>query len=325
VKIAKNIKLYPPSEKLDLGNEVDNHPPIYEGIEAIIIKDAYVGCYGYVTKNFKNIEHFVSPRHRNSIGLKSILSNYFIKKKIKVDTPIISIAHGWYDSYYHFTLECLVKVFLLRKHLPESTIIFPKNVSKYHLEWFQLLDVKNILFLNENEVAQSHQVISCNFPEKDLNHHSQITPDFRNWIIDKINNKGLLIQPSYNNKIFINRPNARHRKLMNESEVIKQLQEFGFNIIELEKLSVLEQINLFYHSKVVLGIHGAGLTNCLFMKKDSKVIDFIHEKFIQHCFLKLSKILELDYSQVKCKGNDNFENPGICDIEIEVANITELL
>lgn len=323
--VLKKIELYPAAALVDLGNLSDNDPPISEAIEAVFIDNAMVGCYGYVTKGFKNIEHIVSPRHRNTIGYKSILSNYITKKKIKVDVPIISIAHGWYDNYYHFTLECLVKVFLLREYIPNAMIVFPKKISQFHKEWFDLLDIKNIIFINENEVVSSPQVISCNFPNRDLNHHHLITADFRNWILEKVKSKGLLKDLGYSKKIFINRSKAKHRRLLNSEEAIPIMENKGYDIIDLEGFSIVDQINLFYHSDCISGIHGASFTNCVFMRKNTQVFDFMHEKFNQLCFLKLAKVLDLNYSGIKCEGNNSHELPGYCDISITAEQLKTLV
>ena len=130
------IHLFPPAEPVDLKGLPDHDPPINEAIEIHVLGKARVNYYGYVFKNGRVYEHLVSPRHRGTITWKNCLSNYLKKKIVRINSPVISIAHGWYDNYYHFTLEVLVKVFLLKDFLNSATVIFTDKTSEFHRKWF---------------------------------------------------------------------------------------------------------------------------------------------------------------------------------------------
>jgi capsular polysaccharide biosynthesis protein len=45
--------------------------------------------------------------------------------------------------------------------------------------------------------------------------------------------------------IYISRANAKHRRVLNEDQVIKYLAKFGFNTVFLEDMSFREQVELF--------------------------------------------------------------------------------
>jgi capsular polysaccharide biosynthesis protein len=74
-------------------------------------------------------------------------------------------------------------------------------------------------------------------------------------------------------KFYISREKARFRKVLNEKELICMLKNNGFEIIHAEDFSLSEQIDVFSGCETLLGIHGAGLTNCVFMKQGSNVIE----------------------------------------------------
>lgn len=319
------IPLFPPAESVDLNGEFDHDPPVTEPVEIHILKNARVNYYGYVFQKGQVYEYFVSPRHRGTISLKNRISNYLTKKVVRVDSPVISVAHGWYDNYYHFTLEVLVKIFLLSTHFPDTTILFPSKVSKFHSEWFELLGLKNLRFMEENEVILSPKVISCNFPNRDLNHHHLITPLFREWILDKAKTA-----PGFGNSspapfLFINREKAAKRRLINQQEVIGVLTERNFRITNLEDHSVLEQISLFQQAREIVSVHGASLTNTLFCEPGTKIVDLIHQDYPVNCFYKLSSILGLDYSKLLCKGGDDSLLPGYRDLEADCSQLTRMV
>jgi capsular polysaccharide biosynthesis protein len=319
------ISLFPPAEPIDLKGFIDYDPPVHEAVEIHVLEKARVNYYGYVFQKGRVYEHFISPRHRGSITWKNQISNYISKKIIRMDSPVISIAHGWFDNYYHFTLEVLVKVFLLKDFLDSATVIFPSKTSEFHRKWFELIGLKNIRYIEENEVVVSPKVISCNFPNRDLNHHHLITPLFREWIIEHAKNKGFLEAPKFPSKLFIDRAKAAYRKILNHSEVESILTEAQIPLLNMEELTLEEQINALYFAKHVSFIHGAGLTNILFCNPETRVFDFCHKDFHQNCFYKLSIPLQLQYQLIKCEANIVHELPGYCDLYLPLDSVKEII
>jgi capsular polysaccharide biosynthesis protein len=81
-------------------------------------------------------------------------------------------------------------------------------------------------------------------------------------------------------KIFITRSKAPSRYIINESEVFAELEPAGFKLIELEKLTWGEQINLFNNAKQIISPHGAGLANLVFCAQSPQVIEIFHPKYV---------------------------------------------
>ena len=73
--------------------------------------------------------------------------------------------------------------------------------------------------------------------------------------------------------IFIDRSlsNFKHSQIVNLEETKNLLKEKNFDIVKLENLSFDEQIFVFSNAKIVVGAHGAGLTNLCFSKEKTKV------------------------------------------------------
>lgn len=62
--------------------------------------------------------------------------------------------------------------------------------------------------------------------------------------------------------------------------------EFGkaseFRNIKLEDHSFAEQINAFYHAKLIIGQHGAGLSNAVWMQPTSTLVEILHGRKFMH-------------------------------------------
>lgn len=103
-------------------------------------------------------------------------------------------------------------------------------------------------------------------------------------------------------RIYISRLNATHRKVINNDEVMKVLSSHGFKQVFLEKESMARKIQLLHSAEIVIAPHGAGLTNLIFCKPGTKVIEIFHPKWILPCYWMISSHVGLDYYYLTGKG-----------------------
>lgn len=69
-------------------------------------------------------------------------------------------------------------------------------------------------------------------------------------------------------RIYIQRGSrAARRRLLNEDEVVALLEERGFDIVDPDRLTFAEQIDVFYDAGVVVAPHGAALANLVFARR----------------------------------------------------------
>ncbi|AMJ95886.1 hypothetical protein AVL56_17275 [Alteromonas stellipolaris] len=96
------------------------------------------------------------------------------------------------------------------------------------------------------------------------------------------------------NRLFINRPSGR-RGIENKSETLEILNAFKFRKVELESLSISEQATLFSNTEIIVSPHGAGLSNLIFCKKGTTVIEIFGERYGTPAFAILAAALGLNY------------------------------
>jgi len=101
------------------------------------------------------------------------------------------------------------------------------------------------------------------------------------------------------------------RYIKNHQEILTFLEnKFSKNKfinISLENLPIFYQYYLFTNAKLVICQHGAALSNIIFMKKNSCVLEIISKEKIdegEDTFQNLSKICKLKYSVIRTKEND---------------------
>jgi capsular polysaccharide biosynthesis protein len=138
------------------------------------------------------------------------------------------------------------------------------------------------------------------------------------------------IRPSGERKrIYISRAKASKRKLLNEAELTAILSRYGFRSVELESMKVADQIRLFASADIVVGPHGAGLTNLMFCRPGTKVIELFSPNHMHTCYPVISNHMGLDHYYLVGVGKrpPEFVNPRLHsdDIRIDPGEFKNIL
>ncbi|WP_186445532.1 glycosyltransferase family 61 protein [Paenibacillus cremeus] len=127
-------------------------------------------------------------------------------------------------------------------------------------------------------------------------------------------------------RIYVSRASSQYRRVTNEQELCELLSQHGFRTIQLETLTVAEQIRLFAVAKAIVSPHGAGLTNLTFCSPGTKVIELFSPDYAPSLYWLISNHVNLDYY---CLFSDQFEPgpawAGASNLTVDVAKLTELL
>jgi len=136
----------------------------------------------------------------------------------------------------------------------------------------------------------------------------------------------------YPERIYISRAKSRYRHLLNEQEVIDYLAKFGFQSFVTESLSVVEQIALFYHAKIIVAPHGSGLTNIIFCQKGAKVIELVSPHYLRPYYSIISQLLGLEHYYIigevfTCYPIRElmYQNPLTEDIQVSLSQLEKMM
>jgi hypothetical protein len=130
---------------------------------------------------------------------------------------------------------------------------------------------------------------------------------------DKQRKSSLLTYSNYLKKLFLPQikttenkniliiQRTQNRIIENEEELFEKLKVFGeTNIINMDNLSLLEQIEHIYNSKIIIAAHGAGLTHMLFAPDDALFIEIFCKDFYGfYPYRDMAKMLKLQWNCVE--------------------------
>lgn len=218
-----------------------------------------------------------------------------LRKKIKgnecvIDSGIMINGKLSYN-YYHELYENLCRLILLDfAVIPEDVpILVDETVSKIRafssiLECLNRQHKRDVIFLKKNEIYYvrnlyrfdhinyicSH-LLNVSHPDDSMIYDETLMLKFRDSLLHC---KSRIETPK---RIFLTRRNSKVRHC-NESEIMRELEQFGFESVAPEKFSFEEQITLFNNAEIIIGGSGAAFSNCIFCSPDCSLILFTPHK-----------------------------------------------
>lgn len=127
-------------------------------------------------------------------------------------------------------------------------------------------------------------------------------------------------------KIFLRR-NSGARKITNGTELEKLMASRGYAIVEPERLTFLQQVQLFNRAKIIFSPTGAALANALFCRPETQLVVLMgkHENMIYRYWCNMLSPLRINVRYILCKIIEN-KNLGIHgDFAVDMADVVYLL
>jgi hypothetical protein len=109
-------------------------------------------------------------------------------------------------------------------------------------------------------------------------------------------------------RIYISRRDSQIRSVHNEPELERVLREkFGFQPVVLSEISPEQQIRAFAGAAIVVGAHGAGLSNATFMKPDAILFEIFPKIRIWPTFRAIAARAGLRYAAHVTPAADRYD------------------
>jgi capsular polysaccharide biosynthesis protein len=96
-------------------------------------------------------------------------------------------------------------------------------------------------------------------------------------------------------RLYVARLDSRNRVMRNEVEVRRLLESHGFTTLVPGYYSLRDQIGLFKSARVVIGAHGAGLTNVGFCQDGTTVLELVQSNYPNVCMARIAQGRGLRY------------------------------
>lgn len=278
--------------------------------------------YGWaLTRKFRLIYYSLGVS-RTWFQQKPHFFKFLVKRKIKQVDKVISLRDSGEENYFHFYNDVISKLHFLQLHkfdLSDAFILISKRLwvkpyFQYYLENSAFL--QSLQFhVQEDEYIHCSTAIFC----KPLTHRK----DLWSAVLSPFSRK--LPTTNGSSKVFLTRHKSRLRFIENSDQIEVICRQHGFIVLDTDHLTPREQQEIFSSVKVLVGIHGAGLTNMMFMKDKCSILEIFPPPslgYLPFHYIMLAKLFNFQYNALigempKSKYSGAFKlNPDLFEKEL---------
>ncbi|MFO1477293.1 MAG: glycosyltransferase family 61 protein [Verrucomicrobiota bacterium] len=205
-----------------------------------------------------------------------------------------SVVSRWCPStmvapYSHWILDALPRLALLSDFPPDTGILVPGRLAGYQKESLRLLGLldrcrctpETHLLVENYYFSSPTAMISC--------HNPYGVGALRSAFMPKADT-------SYHGpKRFVIARRGKTRGIVNETEVYDYFRSIGWDIIDTEKLTFAQEIQLFAEAEAYAGVLGSGFTNAVWSSPGCKAITFVADNWVDGWVDWICQVNRLDY------------------------------
>lgn len=237
------------------------------------------------------------------VHFKQALESPDILIELDDDEVYLLIHHPWASNYWHWMSECILRVWMIRENaqnmiliLPESfrnTVFVQQSLEKFAFKKVFYIPPGKHLLVRNLCVPELKPVADSYYPET------------LHAIREHYLRQARISHSTANKRIYVSRKRSAKRKVINESEVEQLLCKYDFKCVCNEDFDFNEQVGLYSNAEYIVSIHGAGLTNIMFMKPGSSVLELYKKRTNSYdwhsfAFWYMADALGFRYHQQQC-------------------------
>lgn len=285
----------------------------------------------YRLSSLKFYTSYTHPPFDN-FGIKSIALNLLILLKMaRIFVPgrretiekALWITDRRSKEYFHWLTDALPRLVIAKDFVTSHTLILPREYEKYpYITTSLKLFGVPVKYFDRSTKLKVRELILPSHTAESGNYNKVVINQLRDLFLSR------LPESKPYRRIYISRKKAKKRKVANEAEVASLLETFNFEIHYFEDYSFDQQIAICSESTSLIGLHGAGLTNMLFMRAGTQVLELRNENDCENnCYFSMASDLNIAYYYQLSKGdNDDTHTVNVnVDLSELKANIESML
>lgn len=178
-----------------------------------------------------------------------------------------SVQHPWHFNNWHWTVDSLPQVRSLALHMQGRplTLLMSREVGRVHRDSLEAILPENftVEYVDPSEWFELETFILPSHVSSRAN--GFLPPEYFDYIRSRTFRKLGIPRPQRaTGRYYISRARAKHRRVLNERELLALLEPFGFKMIFMEDYTFAQQVELFRGAEVIVSPHGAGLGGIIY-------------------------------------------------------------
>ena len=217
--------------------------------------------------------------------------------------PIVGYNRIW-TNYYHWVAQALPAIDNAIQHCTDHhPVCLLPPMGPLQQQTLALLGHRRARYLSVTEFVRARLAL-CEFSDLLLSAFTVSMSARRTW--DRLAaaaRSDIATAPH----IYVARTDSTNRRMVNEDELIAYLETVGFRIVLPGSYTPEEQIVLFREARVVVGGHGAGMTNIAFCRPGTLIYELLPAYYPNACFNRMAQSGGVTYAADMFQGEGTIE------------------
>ena len=259
-------------------------------------------------------ESFALPRYadeyrRASVYARFLLKNHWLRRGASRVPSALWVTDNVSSNYFHWMVESLPRLLRAeRRHPDQHLLLLPRYYRGLAYVPFTLRafpQIERIGWIGGRaKVRVEHLVVVPRLPRQPPERLPD--PGELAEVVRRVG--GLVGDRASARRIYFSRADARRRRARNETDVVRVLRAHDFEIVRIDPSSPWEQIRWSLGAEVMVGVHGAALTNLMFMPKGARLLELRHPALHWDVYRKLADVFGIDYRSQVCEPTEGPES-----------------
>ncbi|WP_017733610.1 glycosyltransferase family 61 protein [Nafulsella turpanensis] len=232
--------------------------------------------------------------------LHPVLTSPFLgKRRRSIGKAVFLLTPEAQGNYYHWMVDLLPRLLFVMDNLgdvEERFIILHSSSRPYELHTLRLLNISQarVVRIAPSEIVHVKDLVVADYVPC-----GEMFPEWKKKLFGRFRRKKLeaVVAKSFG-KVYLLRGQQKVRRIIGEEHLIELLWKKGFAIIDLQQLSLEEQMESLENAKIVVAPHGAALTNLVFCKEGTLVVELRSKTNPPEHFSEIAKTCNLRFETI---------------------------
>ena len=229
-----------------------------------------------------------------------LLKNYWLRRgAVAAPSGLWVIDNYSPDNYHHWMIDVLPRLLRAEEDHPDERVLFlPRYYDRHPYIPFTLKIFPRIQQINWIGARTKTRVRQLAFVPRQTG--DQLT---NQWLEVADRLRGISGEAGTARRLYFSRADAAWRRARNEPDLVPVLRSFDFEIVQVDRDKPWEQVRVSAGADLIVGVHGAALTNMMFMRPGGRLLELRHGRgdIFFDAYSPMAEALGIDYSIQLCE------------------------
>jgi len=252
-------------------------------------------------------------------GFRTILR---LGRRFEIDVGLY--IHDTYSGgYFHWMCDCLQKLVAVEEALAgtDFIIVLPNRYRDLdYIGW----SLNRLGYKFAYGSSRNHYLVRSLYVIDPVARSG----NYNCKTIKKVQEKLLLCHKVLNNprRLYISRRYAHRRRLEAEEVLEARLSHYGITTVYPEELTIEMQMKIFRSCSLLIGLHGGGLTNIIYMNKNTSLIEIrLKNDSLNNCYFSLASCLGINYYYIEADSVGGDKRVQNADFSLSTSELQRLV